>query len=122
MKHLFFLTLITFLLVGCQNRHKPTLEEIMAEEWLSDTQMEDSTEKAKKEEEGEKLLESKEKSTTVQTKKRSSRYHSYDEYETDDDAIESNDNLRGYDPASEDDMEDNGMSRYMDNNDEGGWY
>ena len=25
------------------------------------------------------------------------------------------DNMRGFDPASEDDMEDNGMSRYMEN-------
>jgi hypothetical protein len=25
------------------------------------------------------------------------------------------------DPASEDDMEDNGMSRYMENNDDEGW-
>ncbi len=31
------------------------------------------------------------------------------------------DNLRGWDPASEDDMDDNGMSRYMENNDEEGW-
>ncbi len=31
------------------------------------------------------------------------------------------DNMRGFDPASEDDMEDNGMSRYMDNYDEEGW-
>ena len=28
------------------------------------------------------------------------------------------DNMRGFDPASENDMEDNGMSRYMENNDE----
>jgi len=27
----------------------------------------------------------------------------------------------GFDPASEDDMDDNGMSRYMENNDEEGW-
>jgi len=27
------------------------------------------------------------------------------------------DNMRGFDPASEDDMDDNGMSRYMDNSD-----
>ena len=27
----------------------------------------------------------------------------------------------GGDPASEDDMDDNGMSRYMENNDEEGW-
>ena len=33
----------------------------------------------------------------------------------------SDDNMRGFDPASEDDMDDNGMSRYMENNDEEGW-
>ena len=27
----------------------------------------------------------------------------------------------GDDPASEDDMDDNGMSRYMENDDEEGW-
>ena len=32
-----------------------------------------------------------------------------------------NDNMRGWDPASEDDTHDNGMSRYMENNDEEGW-
>jgi len=31
------------------------------------------------------------------------------------------DNMRGFDSASEDDMDDNGMSRYMENNDEEGW-
>ncbi|MBQ3700859.1 MAG: hypothetical protein II886_13305 [Prevotella sp.] len=31
------------------------------------------------------------------------------------------DNMRGFDPASEDDMGDNGMSRYIENNDEEGW-
>ena len=31
------------------------------------------------------------------------------------------DNMHGFDPASEDDMDDNGMSRYMENNDEEGW-
>ena len=31
------------------------------------------------------------------------------------------DNMRGFDPVSEDDMDDNGMSRYMENNDEEGW-
>ena len=34
----------------------------------------------------------------------------------------SSDNMRGFDPASEDDMDDNGMSRFMENNDEEGWY
>ena len=31
------------------------------------------------------------------------------------------DNMRGFDPASEDDMDDNGMTRYMENYDEEGW-
>lgn len=31
------------------------------------------------------------------------------------------DNMRGFDPASEDDMDDNSMSRYMENYDEEGW-
>lgn len=31
------------------------------------------------------------------------------------------DNMRGFDPASEDDMDDNGMSQYMENYDEEGW-
>lgn len=31
------------------------------------------------------------------------------------------DNMRGFDPASEDDMDDNGMSHYMENNDDEGW-
>ena len=35
---------------------------------------------------------------------------------------ESHDNMRGFDPPSEDDMDDNGMSRFMENNDEDGWY
>lgn len=30
-------------------------------------------------------------------------------------------NMRGWDPASEDDMEDNGMTRYMKVNDDEGW-
>ena len=34
---------------------------------------------------------------------------------------DNDDNLRGWDPASEDDMDDNGIRRYMENNDEEGW-
>ncbi len=30
-------------------------------------------------------------------------------------------NMRGFDPASEDDMDDNGMSRYIENDDDEGW-
>ena len=54
-----------------------------------------------------------EKSSTIC---RSSASHSSKSHD-----LDSYDNMRGFDPASEDDMEDNGMSRYMDNNDEEGW-
>ena len=30
-------------------------------------------------------------------------------------------NMRGWDPASEDDLNENGMDRYMENDDETGW-
>ncbi|MDO4820099.1 MAG: hypothetical protein Q3994_06980 [Prevotella sp.] len=36
-------------------------------------------------------------------------------------SISDDDNMRGFDPRSEDDMDDNGMSRYMDNYDDEGW-
>jgi hypothetical protein len=42
-------------------------------------------------------------------------------YSSNDDDEKEYDNMGGFDPASEDDMEDNGMSRYMENNDEEGW-
>ncbi len=41
-------------------------------------------------------------------------YIMFDDYDNDD-------NMRGWDPASEDDMPDNGMDRYAENNDERGW-
>ncbi len=35
--------------------------------------------------------------------------------------VDHSDNMRGFDPASEDDTHDNGMSRYMENYDDEGW-
>ena len=32
------------------------------------------------------------------------------------------DNMRGWDPASEDDTHDNGMGRWSENNDEKAWW
>ena len=52
-----------------------------------------------------------EEKPSVPTSSSSSRTHKSSNY----------DNIRGFDPASEDDMDDNGMSRYMENNDEEGW-
>ena len=51
------------------------------------------------------------KTSSTSTSSASSRSHESSNY----------DNMRGFDPASEDDMDDNGMSRYMENNDDEGW-
>ena len=52
----------------------------------------------------------KESATSVAPSSSSSReeYHKHD-------------NMRGFDPASEDDMDDNSMTRYMEANDEEAW-
>lgn len=52
---------------------------------------------------------------------KSKAYSSSGSYSSSYDDEEEYDNMRGFDPASEDDMEDNGMARYMENNDEEGW-
>ena len=39
-----------------------------------------------------------------------------------DDDDNDDDNMRGWDPASEDDTHDNGMGRWSENNDEKGWW
>ena len=49
----------------------------------------------------------------------SSTSHLSRSYDADEEDEE--DGMRHFDPASEDDMDDNGMSRYMDSNDEEGW-
>lgn len=51
----------------------------------------------------------------------SARSGSYHSGSSDEDEGGRYGNMRGFDPRSEDDMDDNGMSRYMENNDEEGW-
>ena len=46
---------------------------------------------------------------------------SYSSRSYDADEEEEEDGMRHFDPASEDDMDDNGMSRYMESNDDEGW-
>ncbi len=46
---------------------------------------------------------------------------SYSSRSYDADEEEEEDGMRHFDPALEDYMDDNGMSRYMDNNDDEGW-
>ena len=107
MKKIFGILSLALLLLSCQNKSKqeysPTLTETQSEEsyQLPDTAV---TEEVK---------ERKEEVKVPSTPTASSSSHSHES--------SSYDNMRGFDPASEDDMEDNGMSRYMENNDEEGW-
>jgi len=98
---------LSLLLLSCQNKSKqeysPTLTETQSEEsyQLPETAV---TEEVKERQEEVKV-------PSTPTSFPSSHSHESSSY----------DNMRGFDPASEDDMEDNGMSRYMENNDEEGW-
>ena len=98
---------LVLLLLSCQNKSKqeysPTLKEAQSEESYQqpDTAV---TEEVKERQEEVKVQ-------STPTSFSSSRSHESSSY----------DNMRGFDPASEDYMEDNGMSRYMENNDEEGW-
>jgi hypothetical protein len=98
---------LSLLLLSCQNKSKqeysPTLKEAQSEESYQqpDTAV---TEEVKE-------LQEEVKVPSTPTASSSSHSHESSSYV----------NMRGFDPASEDDMEDNGMSRYMENNDEEGW-
>ena len=111
--------LLFLLLLSCQNKsrqeYSPTLKKTRSEKSYQqpDTAV---TKEVKGQQEEVKVS-----STPISSA--SSRSHessSYDRSATKGDACQSK-NMRGFDPASEDDMDDNGMSRYMDNYDDSGW-
>ena len=107
MKKVVSVMALALLLFSCQNKsrqeYEPTLTETRSEKSYKqpDTTV---TEEVKEQQE-------KVKMSSTPTASASSRSHESSNY----------DNMRGFDPASEDDMDDNGMSRYMENNDEEGW-
>ena len=113
-----FIVLQSTLLANCKGCHEappPTSTEENIVEWPQKIEV-DTVVEAKQEVEEKKEPEEKSKASSTAKPVSSSRStrssRSYnDEY----------DNMRGWDPASEDDMDDNGMSRYMENNDEEGW-
>ena len=89
--------------VSCSNRKAPedsTLQEYPPIDTLSAPAKTDTIIKEKPHEEPTKVSSSSNRS-----------YHSDKEL----------DNMRGFDPASEDEMDDNGMQRYFDANDEEAW-
>ena len=111
MKKLWLILLAVLLLLSCGNKAKSYLPMSDVEEGWGDRyqkELEDSldSEKTLKDEAEKETVSS---PASVSNRSGSSSSHS------------SSDNMRGFDPASEDDMDDNGMSRYMENNDEEGW-
>ena len=111
MKNRWLILATVVLLLSCGNKAKSVLPVTdFEDEWgeRNQKELEDSLDREKT------LKDEAEKETvsspaSVSNRSSSSKIHS------------SSDNMRGFDPASEDDMEDNGMLRYMENNDEEGW-
>lgn len=109
------------ILSSCSDRsncHPSIVDEDRVEELYdqnkADSVSEEILQKAKEEVEPEK------KSSTSSASRSSGSYSASSSSKDDEDELEY-DNMRGFDPASEDDMPDNGMSRFMENNDEEGW-
>ena len=107
MKKAFSISAVVLLLVSCGNKssqkYSPTLVETQSEEPYQQPDTAVIEEVKGQEEEV--------KASIAPTSSSSSSSHESNNY----------DNMRGFDPASEDDMDDNGISRYMENNDDEGW-
>lgn len=114
-----FIVLQSALLANCKGCHESpppisTQEDIV--EWPPKIEV-DTIVEAKQKVEEKKEPEEKSKASSTVKPASSSRAVRSSSRSYDDD----HDNMRGWDPASEDDMPDNGMSRYIENNDEEGW-
>ena len=115
MRHIPIIICIMVLMLSCGNKNK-------AQDDSLDWECLDSIHKVQVKE-----YEAKEKAAMEKSKAQDPGKHSpvisssNGRYSSNDDVEKEYDNMRGFDPASEDDMEDNGMSRYMENNDEEGW-
>ena len=96
------------ILLACGNKSNP-----QSEESYSEYQDSINYEKEKEYQLEQARLDSIRNAEPLDTSKGSSSYSGYSKTKYD--------NMRGFDPASEDDMDDNGMSRYMENNDDEGW-
>ena len=107
MKSVFGLLVISLLLLSCGNKSQET-EPIIYDDNPIVEQVEPDTVATTVQNESPTI---EEKPSVPASSSSSSRTHKSSNY----------DNMRGFDPASEDDMDDNGMNRYMENDDEEGW-
>ena len=104
-KNEFSIIVMALLLLACGNRSRQELSETDVETVNERWQTGDMTDSVKDGAKAQKAVE------PVSSGSYSSSTKGNDDYG----------NMRGFDPASEDDMDDNGMSRYMENNDDEGW-
>lgn len=102
-------------LVGCLGCHQAPPSSY-DDSWRNDSSISSDEGKEKSDSVVEKAL-----NDAAEVASKSKAYSSTGSYSSSYDNEEVYDNMRGWDPASEDDMEDNGMTRYMENNDEEGW-
>ena len=135
-KVLFAIVLILPLLMACQEKKYPVPD---VDRYRPDTTSmhtpddSDSVEVEKKSTAANPTTATKKSSTPYMTRGQlyspaRSGYYDYeeeeddeDDEEDDEDKEEEDDGMRGFDPTMEDDMEDNGMTRYMEVYDEEGW-
>lgn len=104
---LFGVLSFVLLLFSCGNKSRQVSTPTLPEAQIEESYQQPDTIVTEEEEE----LQEEVKKPTTATSSSSSRSQKSSSY----------DNMRGFDPASEDDMDDNGMSRYMENDDDGGW-
>lgn len=107
MKNILLVILTVVFLLSCGNKSRQTEPVIYDDKPIMEQTESDTVSSAIPEESPKEKV----KPSVPISPSSSSRSHKSTDY----------DNMRGFDPASEDDMEDNGMSRYMENNDEEGW-
>ena len=106
MKKMILMAVVAVMLASCGNDKKP-----VDKDWTDNyTPVFADTVKREKQQEEKSEPQSEKAGTSSSSSTRVSKHQSKEP-----------DNMRGFDPASEDDMDDNGMSRYFDNNDDEGW-
>ena len=123
MRKAFSILALSILLLSCQNKSRQEYEPTMIETESEESYQQPDTGVTPVQEEATKTKEkpSAPVSSSPSSSSHSSSSSSYDRSATKGRPPREPDNMRGFDPASEDDMEDNGMSRYMENNDDSGW-
>ena len=116
MNRLFWSTVVlqSSFLVGCLGCHQ-TPPSNYDESWRNESSLTSDEGKESRD-----SVEEKSQNVAAEETTKAKAYSSGSSYSSSSDE-EEYDNMRGFDPASEDDMEDNGMARYMENNDEEGW-